>query len=349
MRVKKITRLELISFGLFKVKMRKIVLIIMLISFNSFCQENSNKDITIFDSSILSIVDKNAKIEILGNNFEVAEGPLWDENNDRLIFTDVRQNKIFSWDKNNGINEYIVPSGSTGYAPSFQKGGIGANGIAFDKNGDLILCQHGDRRVAKISNEKNMDPEFITIIDNYKGKRFNSPNDLSISKNGDIYFTDPPYGFWYNRKNFDDKYREIDFNGVYKLSNGGEVELISKEMTLPNGITLSLDEKYIYVNNSDRENDPKIMRFDTKTFEGILFFDGKELVEKYNGGFDGLKIHSSGNIFTSGPNGILIISPEGKLMAMINYNKALTNCNFDKEEKYLYVTGFSDISRIKLK
>jgi gluconolactonase len=91
------------------------------------------------------------------------------------------------------------------------------------------------------------------------------------------------------------------------------------------------------------------MKYDTTTFQGTLFFDGKELVKKYQGGFDGLKVHSSGNIFTSGPNGILIISPEGKLMAMINYGKALTNCNFDKEEKYLYVTGFNDVSRIKLK
>ena len=330
-------------------KMKKIILIFVIISCTSFCQEDQIKDITVFDTSILSIIDKNAKIEVLENNFKVAEGPLWDDNNDKLIFTDVRQNKIFTWDINNGISEYIVPSGSTGYAPSFKKGGIGANGIAFDKNGDIILCQHGDRRVAKISNKKNNDPEFITIIDNYKWKRFNSPNDLSISKNGDIYFTDPPYGFWYDRKNFDNRYREIDFNGIYKISSEGKVDLISKEMTLPNGIALSLDEKYIYVNNSDRENDPKIMRFDTKTYQGILFFDGKELVKKYNGGFDGLKVHSSGNIFTSGPNGILIISPKGKLMAMINYGKALTNCNFDKEEKYLYVTGFNDVSRIKLK
>ena len=329
--------------------MKKIILIFIIISVNSFSQKNANEVITIYDNSILSIIDKNARIEILGDDFKVAEGPLWDENNNKLIFTDVRQNKIFTWDENSGINEYIAPSGSTGYAPSFQKGGIGANGITFDKNGDIILCQHGDRRIAKISNKKNMSPEFETIIDNYKGKRFNSPNDLSLSINGDIYFTDPPYGFWYDRKNFDNRYREIDFNGVFKLYSNGKIDLISNEMTRPNGIALSLDEKYIYVNNSDRENGPKIMRFDSKTYEGILFFDGKELVKKYKGGFDGLKIHSSGNIFTTGPNGILIISPNGKLLAMINYGKGLTNCNFDTDEKYLYVTGFNDVSRIRLK
>ena len=119
-------------------------------------------------------------------------------------------------------------------------------------------------------------------------------------------------------------------------------------MTRPNGIALSLDEKYIYVNNSDR-NDPKIMRFNSKTFKGKLFFDGSELVKKYKGGFDGLKIHSSGNIFTTGPNGILILSPRGNLLATINYGKAITNCNFDEDEEYLNVTGFDDVSRIKLK
>ena len=308
------------------------------------CDAQEKNDVTIIKKSANSLIDKNSEIEVLGDSFLVAEGPLWDSKNNRLLFTDVRQNKLFSWDENNGITEYIVPSGSTGYAPSFKDGGIGANGITFNKEGQIVLCQHGDRRVAIVSNQKDNTPMFNTIVDNYNGKRFNSPNDLSISKNGDIYFTDPPYGF----KNFNNKFRELDFNGVYKYSVNGSIKLITKEMTRPNGIALSLDEKYIYVNNSDR-NDPKIMRFNSKTFKGKLFFDGSELVKKYKGGFDGLKIHSSGNIFTTGPNGILILSPRGNLLATINYGKAITNCNFDEDEEYLYVTGFDDVSRIKLK
>jgi gluconolactonase len=308
------------------------------------CDAQEKNDVTIIKKSANSLIDKNSEIEVLGDSFLVAEGPLWDSKNNRLLFTDVRQNKLFSWDENNGITEYIVPSGSTGYAPSFKDGGIGANGITFNKEGQIVLCQHGDRRVAIVSNQKDNTPLFTTIVDNYNGKRFNSPNDLSISKNGDIYFTDPPYGF----KNFNNKFRELDFNGVYKYSVNGSIKLITKEMTRPNGIALSLDEKYIYVNNSDR-NDPKIMRFNSKTFKGKLFFDGSELVKKYKGGFDGLKIHSSGNIFTTGPNGILILSPRGNLLATINYGKAITNCNFDEDEEYLYVTGFDDVSRIKLK
>jgi gluconolactonase len=325
--------------------MKKLTIIFFLIPVILSSQVTTNNDISVFDDTVLSIISKNAKIEILADSFIVAEGPLWDSNKNRLIFTDVRQNKIFTWDEKSGVKEYISPSGSTGYAPSFSDGGIGANGLAFDKNGNIILCQHGDRRLALILNVKSKNPEFTTIVDNFKGKRFNSPNDLAISRKGDIYFTDPPYGY----KNFSDKYREINFNGVYKYSKNGEVSLISKDMSRPNGIALSLDEKYIYVNNSDPENDPKILRFKTSNFEEKLFFDGTELSKKYPGGFDGLKLHSSGNIFTTGPNGILIISPKGKLLAIINYGKKITNCNFDDKEEYLYVTGFDDISRIKLK
>ena len=312
------------------------------------CDAQEKNDVTIIKKSANSLIDKNSEIEVLGDSFIVAEGPLWDSDNNQLIFSDVRQNKIFVWNENNGINEYILPSGSTGYAPSFKEGGIGSNGLAFDGNGNITLCQHGDRRIASISNSKTIKPKFNTIIDNYEGKRFNSPNDLSISKDGDIYFTDPPYGFFYNQKSFDNKFRELDFNGVYKFSKDGLLFLISKEMSLPNGIALSLDEKHVYVNNCGSE-DPKIMKFDTKTFEGNIFFDGTELSKKYDGCFDGLKIHSSGNIFTTGPNGILIISPDGVLLATINYGKPITNCNFDENEEYLYVTGFDDVSRIKLK
>lgn len=321
---------------------------VVLFSITFICFGQTNNDVTIIKNSGLNLIDKSAKIEVLGGSFIVSEGPLWDSENNELIFSDVRQNKIFTWSESNGIKEYILPSGSTGYAPSFKKGGIGSNGLAFDKDGDIILCQHGDRRIASISNTATINPNFKTIIDNYNGKRFNSPNDLSISSDGDIYFTDPPYGFYYNQKTFDDKFRELDFNGVFKQSKDGSLHLITKEMSLPNGIALSNDEKYVYVNNCGTE-DPKIMKFNTSTFEGKLFFDGSELSKKHKGCFDGLKVHSSGNIFTTAPNGILIISPEGVLIATINYGKPITNCNFDTNEQYLYVTGFDNISRIKLK
>ena len=330
--------------------MKKIGIFSLFLFIISACEtEIKNDDVTIIDDSIASIIDKSSKIEIIADSLIVSEGPLWDENSKSLIFTDVAQNKMFRWNEKEGVQDFIQPSGYTGYSPAFEKGLNGANGIAYNKSGDIVICQHGDRRVALIANQKTNDPIFTTIIDNYDGKRFNSPNDLSIASNGDIYFTDPPYGFFQMASSsFDNRYKELEFNGVFKLSNEGDLTLVSKEMSIPNGIVLSLDEKYVYVNNSDTE-DPKIMKFDTENFQGELFFDGKELTKKYQGGFDGLKVHSSGNIFSTGPNGILIISPKGDLLGTINFGGGVTNCNFDTNEEYLYVTAFSYVARIKLK
>jgi len=317
------------------------------ILFIFYCNGQKNHDVTILKNSAYSLISQNSKIEVLGESFIATEGPLWDSKNNQLIFSDVRQNKIFTWSKKDGINEYITPSGSTGYAPFASEIIKGSNGLAFDKNQNIVLCQVNDRRISYVKNTKSNKPIFNTMADKFKGKRFNSPNDLSISKSGNIYFTDPPYGFFINGKNEENKYREIKFNGVYKLSSNGKISLITSSMSLPNGIAVSKDEKYLYVNNAGKE-DPKIMRFNLSSLKGELFFDGKELSKKYKGSFDGLKIHSSGNIFTTGPNGILIISPDGELIATINYNKSITNCSFDTNEEYLYVTGFNDLTRIKL-
>ena len=330
--------------------MKFTIKLLLIFSIITSCDNSSkNPDITIVDKSIDSIIDSEAKIEILVDSLLVSEGPLWDKLNNSLIFTDVAQNKIFKWNSEDGINEYIKPSGYTGYSPAFKDGLSGANGAAFDGTGNLILCQHGDRRLVAVKNEKTESPNFITLVDNYEGKKFNSPNDLAINSSGDIYFTDPPYGFFnLATQTFNNKYKELDFNGVYKLNTKGELSLISKEVSIPNGIALSLDEKYIYVNNSDGES-PVIMKFDLSNNSGELFFDGTELSKIYEGGFDGLKVHSSGNIFSTGPNGILIISPSGKLLGTINFGGGVTNCNFDSNEEYLYVTAFSYVARIKLK
>ena len=156
------------------------------------CNAQQKYDVTIIKKSANSLIDKNSKIEVLGDSFIAAEGPLWDSDNNQLIFSDVRQNKIFVWNENNGINEYIFPSGSTGYAPFASEVIKGSNGLAFDRNKNIVLCQVNDRRLSYVKNIKSDYPKFYTLIDNYEGKRFNSPNDLSIGNSGDIYFTDPP-------------------------------------------------------------------------------------------------------------------------------------------------------------
>jgi gluconolactonase len=312
----------------------------------------NNESIIIFEDSILNIIDRTAEIEYIVDSVSVAEGPLWDSKSSSLLFTQVPMNKIYKWNETRGYQTYISPSGFTNFAPVIDGIGLsGANGLSFDRNGDLIIAQHGDRRLARLKNSATDDPDFETIIDKYDGKRFNSPNDIAIASNGAIYFTDPTYGFMnLSDWSFDESVKELDFSGIYKFSDESGIELISTELTLPNGIALSNNERYLYVNSSNTTENPVILRYDLENDnKSELFFDGKELAKANPGNFDGLKIHSSGNIFTTGPNGILVLSNDGRLLANIKFKDMLTNCAFDLDENYLYVTGFSFVARIALK
>lgn len=328
--------------------MKKLLLISLFVL--AACTSTESKDITLLDSSLSSILSADATIEYLtGKDYVVSEGPVWSVKDNGLLFTDVDKNKMFLWQEGKGVSIYMDPSGYTGYAPTFENGENGANGVML-YNGQLVLCQHGDRRLAYVAGIEGTSPVFRTLVDSYEGKRFNSPNDLVASRMGDIYFTDPPYGL-YNKEaqRFDeDLYRELSFQGVYCYSASGKLTLITKEMTRPNGIALSLDESYLYVNNSDADN-PVMMRYEVNNdWTGEVFFDGTQWSNKYEGGFDGMKVHSSGNIFTTAPNGLFVLSPTGELLGTINFGGAVTNCAFGPEEKYLYVTTFGRVARIKL-
>ena len=264
-------------------------------------------------------------------------------------------NKIYSWNVIDGVSDFIVPSGNTGYAPNIDFGLLGANGLAINNDGRLILCQHGDRRLATIETKSSINPNFSTVIDNFEGNRFNSPNDLVLADDGSIYFTDPAFGFF----NFDtfefveDEIKKLNFNGVYKFNtNNNKLSLVTDKIDLPNGIGISPDNKVLYVNKmSILDGNPKIIKIDINNYEQTELFDGKELMEMYKGYFDGMTVHSSGNIFTTGPGGLLVVSNEGKLMAKIDLGH-LTNVTFDDDEGYVYATGFVDnpkVFRIKVK
>ena len=333
--------------------MKKLLFTIILIQITSCANTVKNNDsIIVFDNSILSIIDTTAKIEYIVDSLSVAEGPLWDENSSSLLFTQVPKNKIYIWNEKEGYRDYISPSGFTNYAPVIPNIGLsGANGLTFDNDGNLIIAQHGDRRLSIIENSQTTNPNFETIVDNYDGKRLNSPNDVVVSSNGNIFFTDPAYGFMnLSDWSFDESVKELDFNGVYKYSDKSGLELISNELELPNGLALSNDERYLFVNSSNTAEEPIILKIDLENKNSSeLFFDGTELAKNNPGNFDGLKVHSSGNIFTTGPNGILVLSPDGKLLANIKFKDMLTNCALDSDENYLYVTGFSFVARIALK
>ncbi len=315
----------------------------------------ANPNIETYDDSILDIIDIYSEIEQLADSISLPEGPVWDKASNSLLFVDVMNNKLFRWNEEEGTNLFISPSGNTGYAPNVNLGLLGANGLMIDGNGDIIVCQHGDRRIAKIENASTSSPNFTTLIDNYEGKRFNSPNDLTYSSTGDIYFTDPAFGF-FNLETFqfvESELRDLDFNGVFKYNlESSQLSLITDQIDLPNGIALSPDEKTLYVNKmAVIDGSRKILKINLENMEISTLFDGANLPQEDEGNFDGMKVHSSGNIFTSGPGGLLIISPSGELLGKIDFGH-ITNCAFDDKEEYLYATGFVNnpkVYRIKLK
>ena len=285
-------------------------------------------------------------IEVLADGFIWAEGPIWVPHLSGLLFSDVPNNKVYLWTEKEGLQLFLDPSGHTGYAKSSQT--KGANGLTLDAKGNLILCQVGDRRIGRLKNWDFKTPIYETIVDRYDSRLFNSPNDLVLTKNQTLYFTDPPYGL---KGQDQDDLKELPFNGVYRFTEKEGILLLSSNLKRPNGIALSIDEKILYVANSDIQS-PYIYSYEI-TKNGVknekLFFDGSALLKKNVGLFDGLKVHSSGILFATGPGGVLIIDAKGKHLGTIYTDSRTANCAFDLNESYLYMTSHTRLTRIKLK
>ena len=327
--------------------MKKYISISLIFGFLIvYSQNNTIGSLEFLDPTMEELIDENAQIELLAEGFDWAEGPVWVDRLNGVLFSDVPNNKVYMWNEKKGLSIFLEPSGMTNYSPTNKTDG--SNGLALDKNGNLILCQHGDRTVARLKNWNFKKPSFDIIVEKYEGKRLNSPNDLVFDKSGSIYFTDPPYGL---KIQDDDPLKELNFNGIYRWSESKGIELLSKSMKRPNGIILSEDEKTVYVGNSDKDNNV-IIAFDNDK-NGLVnervFFDGNKLSKNRVGLFDGLKLHSSGIIFTTGPGGVLLLDSKGKHLGTIMPGKATANCAFDSDESYLYLTSDNVLARIKLK
>lgn len=300
------------------------------------------------DPALDALIDRDAKIEVLADGFDWSEGPLWLPTEKCLIFSDVPTNKIHRWSEKDGLSVYLTPSGYTGEVPRGEE--LGSNGLLLDPEGRLVICQHGDRRMARMDAPLGKPAaKFVTLVDKHEGKRFNSPNDAAYHSSGALYFTDPPYGM---PKRFDDPNREIDFQGVYRLDPDGTLTLLTKELRAPNGIAFSPDEKTLYVAQSD----PKRaiwMAYDVaddgSIDKGRVFFDATPLVGKGPGLPDGLKVDAQGNLFATGPGGVLVISPEGKHLGTIRTGTAIANCAFGDDRRTLYMTCDMYLCRIRLK
>jgi gluconolactonase len=300
------------------------------------------------DPALDKLLPQGAKMEVIGEGYAWCEGPVWIHDGNFLLFSDIPNNAIMRWDAKSGSKLFMKPSGYTG--KDTRGGESGSNGLAVDRKGRLILCQHGDRRVARLdSSLKDPQPKFITLADRFEGKRLNSPNDAVVDRKGAIYFTDPPYGLL---KGMDDPKKELDFQGVYRISPQGKLTLLTKELERPNGISLSPDEKTLYIANS-YEQRPIIAAFELKQ-DGTLgemqvFFDASRLAGK-PGACDGLTVDLEGNVFATIPGGVGIFSPDGKHLGLLATGDRTANCEFGGENgSTLFICANHRVLRIATK
>ncbi|MFP4095254.1 MAG: SMP-30/gluconolactonase/LRE family protein [Cyclobacteriaceae bacterium] len=296
---------------------------------------------------INQLISPDAEIQILAEGFEWSEGPVWVPEGDYLLFSDIPNNLIVKWKEGDSASVYLQPAGYTG--ENFEGREPGSNGLVLDNKGRLVLCQHGDRRLARMTAPLDAPaPEFETIVATYEGKRLNSPNDLAYHANGDLYFTDPPYGL---PGGADSEAKELDFQGVYRYAEESDkLTLLTKELSRPNGIGFSPDGKTMYVANSDPQR--AIWMAYEVTEDGVanerLFYDATDKREGAKGLPDGLAIHSSGHIFATGPGGVWIFTPEGEHIGTIKTGEATANCTFNEDESALYMTADMYLMRIPL-
>ncbi len=318
-------------------------LILILINLPVISQDKFIGSVERLSPEIDNLIEKSAKIEILADGFEWSEGPVWSSQLNSVLFSDVPENVIYSWNEDKGLGTFTRPIGYSGKVPNLKK--AGTNGLTIDADGNLIICMHGDRKITRL--EKLNINRKVTLVNSFDGNLLNSPNDLVYDSEGNLYFTDPPYGLL---EGDNDKLKEIEFNGVYKVSPNGDIEVLVKNLTRPNGISISNDEKTLYVANSDKNN-PVIMQYDLSE-EGAknpsIFFDGRELTKKDIGLFDGLKVHPTGNVFATGPGGVLVIKENGDHIGTIRTEVRTANCAFDENFQYLYMTSDMFLTRIKL-
>lgn len=297
------------------------------------------------DPALDELLDENARIEILAEGFGWAEGPVWSMRGDYLLFSDVPKNVIWRWREFEGLTEHIKPSGSTGNHPGNSD--QGSNGLTLDNEGHLLICQHGNRQIARM--KRRTQGQFEPLATNFQGKRFNSPNDLALRSNGDLYFTDPPYGL---PQGAEDPRRELKMQGVYRVSQRGRITLLVRDLSRPNGIAFAPDEKHLYVAVSDPQR-AHVMVYDVKddgTLDaGRLFFDATPLVAGRKGLPDGLKVDTRGNVWATGPGGVLVLTPEGRHLGTINPGVATANCAWGGDGSMLYLTADRYLCRVQTK
>lgn len=302
-----------------------------------------------YDEALDNIVDPDAYAEVIGKGYSWSEGPLWLSEQKTLLFSDVPNNKVYRWTDGKEPKVFLDPSGYTGEMPSDSRE-AGSNGLTLDIDGKLLLCQHGNRAIARMKeNISSGSPIYELLAKQYQGKKFNSPNDLVCTDEGDIYFTDPPYGL--STQDDSDPKKELPFNGVFKLKKSGEVVLLCDSITRPNGIALFPGKKRLLVANSD-SNKPNWYVWDVQgdsLFNGTIFHSMVGYDKSMAGLPDGFKIDSKGNVYATGPGGVYFFDQDGKKLGLLRLVSPTSNCALSDDEKTLFVTNDKYVLRVKLR
>lgn len=277
------------------------------------------------------LLGRDPTVKKIATGFSFTEGPVWDCRMSRLIFSDIPGNTVFQWTEARGHTVLRKPSDHT-------------NGNTLDAEGRLLSCEHSRRRVSRTDHDGRIE----TVSSHFKGKRFNSPNDVVCSSRGEIYFTDPPYGLRQPDGSFADQ--EIEFCGVYRFSEHGGVTLLGKDFTRPNGIVLNNDETQLFVDDTDRHH----VRFFDLAGDGTLQNDRIFAKLEYNdirGKADGMKMDEKGNIYVAGNTleGIWVFDPEGTLLGLIGVGEGPANLAWGGTDwKTLFITAKTSVYRLPM-
>jgi len=299
-----------------------------------------------WDPRLDGVIAPDAVVDTLATGFDWSEGPVWVPGLDALLFSDVPRNRIHAWSEEAGERIWLEPGGYTSDSPG--SGNDGPNGLLLDADGRLVICQHGDRRIARLDAPLDAPaPAFETVIATWEGARFNSPNDAAYRSDGSLWFTDPPYGL--PDQGATDA-REIPFNGVYALRPDGRLEVVTDTLTRPNGIAFSPDERTLYVANSDAGRAWWVaieLGEDGTVGEGRILLDVTAQARDASGLPDGLKVDRDGNLVASGPGGVWIVAPDGTALGRIRTGTT-ANVAFGEDGRSLFITAWSRLLRTRV-
>lgn len=292
------------------------------------------------DPRLDEIIAPDAVPELVAGGFNWLEGPVWNIADEALFFSDIPANVVYRWNARDGLGIFLTPSGYNG-EDRFRGREPGSNGLAIDAAGRLVICEHGNRRITRLE----VDGRRTVLADRYHGRRFNSPNDVVVAANGDLYFTDPPFGL---PLAFEDPARELTVSGVYRLSADGEIALLIDDIAAPNGIALSPDESLLYVSDVDPARSAWLVyRLDDgRATDGRVLFDATARSGPGKGAPDGIELDQGGHVFGAGPGGVYVLDAGGTLLGLIRFGVPTANLAWGEDGTVLYVTADTSVWRL---